>query len=497
MIRRAAFLLLLLATAVGAGPVEAGAAPEAGSALVGCDQAGARVTVSVDSHLDPSCSYAGIDVTGSDVTLDCQGALVHGELSTPGAGILVTTPVAVPQTGVTVRGCRTEGFTNGIRVTRDGFRLLPAGAEYDAAGGDITIEDTTVTTSRGVGIFVDGYVRGVTIQRVTVDGAGSSGVYLEAGSVDGAVLDSRLVGNGFIENGDEGSLFDAGDTTFRYWGPGREGLSIDGSRGNVIRGNTIAGNSAGGIFAYTNCGEFVDERPERWYERRYGAEDNLIEDNAISGGRTGVWLGSRMSENVYPMDCSQQPYVDDGVIVRVLDRAAGNTVRGNAFSAVTYGVRVEDDDAVVEDNTFAGPSADRFAVYVGTGPRTAELDHPVRGLRLAGNRSTIAGNADPYRWSFGHEGTVEGGNTALGAAAPLCEGPGVPVGTFIFVEALAVQPPGEPPVARPPGGTPDVGVLPACPRAGDPTEPPPTTLALGPATAPPATPVVTDARFTG
>lgn len=430
------------------------------------------------------------------LTLDCQGALVRGELDTPGAGILVTTPVAVPQSGVTVRGCRTEGFTNGIRVTRDGFRQLPAGAEYDAAGDDITIEDTTVTASRGVGIFVDGYVRGVTIQRVTVDGAGSSGVYLEAGSVDGAVLDSRLVGNGFIENGDAGALFDAGGTTFRYWGPGREGLSIDGSRGNVVRGNVIEGNSAGGIFAYTNCGEFVDERPERWYERRHGAEDNLIEDNEIRGGRTGVWLGSRMSENVYPMGCSQEPYVDEGVVVRVLDRAARNTVRGNTFSDVTYGVRVEDDDAVVADNAFAGPSADRFAVYVGTGPRTTELGRPVRGLRLTGNTSTIVGNADPYRWAFGHEGTVEESNTALGVGAPLCEGPGVPVGTFIFVEALAVQPPDEPPVARPPGGTPDVGVLPACPRSVDPTDPTPSVPAV-PGPAAPATPVVAEALFTG
>lgn len=47
-------LTVIVLVALGAAP--AGAVPEPGSVLVGCDQAGARVTVSVDSHLDPACA---------------------------------------------------------------------------------------------------------------------------------------------------------------------------------------------------------------------------------------------------------------------------------------------------------------------------------------------------------------------------------------------------------------------------------------------------------
>lgn len=474
------------------GPLPAAPAPEPGSVLVGCDQAGSRVVVTTDAHLDPACTYVGVDVTGSGVTLDCQGALVRDPAETTGGAIEVTTPVDVPQSDVTVRHCRTEGYTNGIRVTRVGFRELAPGAEYDDAGSGVVIEDSTVTASRGVGIYVDGYVVGTTIRRVTVTGAGSTGVYLEAGSKDGALLDSELVDNGYGENGgDEGSLIELGGVTFRYWGPGREGLAVDGSRANVIRGNTFSGNSNGGIFLYKNCGEFVHENPERWFERRHGAEGNVIEGNTFVGGRNGVWVGSRMGENVSPMDCSDPPYVDDAAAVRILDRAAGNTIRDNTFEGVTYGVRVEDDDTVVAGNTFTGSAPGLHAVAIGTGPRTEVLDHPVTGTRLEGNTSTLAGNADPYRWAHGHEGTVATGNTALGAATGLCEGPPLPMPALIFVEAVAVQDPSDgPPVPRPPGATPVLGVLPPCPRAPAPVTPP------GP-TAPPATPIPVAARFTG
>ena len=110
--------------------------------------------------------------------------------------------------------------------------------------------------------------------------------------------------------------------------------------------------------------------------------------------------------------------------------------------------------------------------------------------------STIAGNADPYRWAFGQVGTVESGNTALGRPAPLCEGPGIPMPPFIFVEALAVQPPDAPPVPRPPGGTPVLGALDPCPRSTGLDDPPGPAPVLTPTLAAPASPVRAAARFT-
>ena len=46
------------------------------------------------------------------------------------------------------------------------------------------IEDSTSLDSRGVGIFVNGYVTDVTLRRLRVEGASSTGIYLETGSKD-------------------------------------------------------------------------------------------------------------------------------------------------------------------------------------------------------------------------------------------------------------------------------------------------------------------------
>ena len=61
--------------------------------------------------------------------------------------------------------------------------------------------------------------------------------------------------------------------------------------------------------------------PANWVEHRFGAEDNTVVGNLITGGETGVWIGSRMGENVFPMDCSDVPYVSGPRQAITLDRA--------------------------------------------------------------------------------------------------------------------------------------------------------------------------------
>ena len=52
--------------------------PGGGSTLIGCDRAAERIAVTADAHLDPSCTYtAGLDISTSGVTLDCQGAVIQ------------------------------------------------------------------------------------------------------------------------------------------------------------------------------------------------------------------------------------------------------------------------------------------------------------------------------------------------------------------------------------------------------------------------------------
>ena len=432
------------------------------SVLIGCDQAQVRVTVTVTSHLDPSCTYhGGFDVRASDVTLDCRGALVSDTVG-GGRGIEISTPADVSMSAVTVRGCRVEGFLNSIRVTRIGFRQLAAGQEFEHTLDDVVIEDSELYGSRGVGVFVDGYVSDVTLRRLHIHDAGSTGIYLEAGSRANTVVDNDLVHNGYRENGPEGQLVTIAGTQFRYWGTGREGLAIDGSSDNLVRGNRFDGNSAGGIFVYTNCGEYVNERPASWYERRYGAERNVIEANEFLGGTTGVWVGSRMGENTYPMDCSQPAYASGSLYRVVLDRAADTTVRANSFLDVTYGVRVEDDRATVEGNRFVASDDTHHAIVVGTRVRTSVLGRPVTGATIVDNRAEIVGNRHPYRWVHGQVDTTFHGNTSLGQEVGLCEGRQLPYNPFVMVLKVALEPVGSPPTPTPDLTVATVGSLPSC-----------------------------------
>jgi len=180
---------------------------------VPCSSAAQRITLTTSARLDPRCAYTGgFDITASGVRLDCRGASIAAP-GALGAGILVHAAADADVSRTTIRDCVVRGFLNGTRITRDGFRELPAGHEYDHG------------------------IRGVAIER------GSD--------------------NGFRENGPGGSRFVVGGAAFRFWGIGRDGISIDGSRRNLVTRNTLQGNSAGGIFLYTNCGEYVHSTAAR------------------------------------------------------------------------------------------------------------------------------------------------------------------------------------------------------------------------------------------
>src|SRR5262249_47253378 len=151
--------------------------------------------------------------------------------------------------------------------------------EYDHGISGVVIEDSDIGGSQGVGIYVDAYVTRTTIRDTTIVGAGSTGIYLEAGSTDNVVEHNTIRDNGFVENSPSGQLFSFNGVQFRFWGTGREGIAVDGSRRNKIVGNVLSGNSAGGIFLYTNCGENVHVDPQAWIPRPYGADDNVISGN--------------------------------------------------------------------------------------------------------------------------------------------------------------------------------------------------------------------------
>lgn len=475
------------------------------------------VELTTDTLLDPDCTYpGGFRITTSGVTLDCRGARI-ADPGGPGhrRGIEVSAPVDVALHDITIRNCEIEGYLNSIRLTRDGFRDLAEGAEYEHAWSDIVVEQSTIRSSHGVGIFVDGYVTDVTIRNNLITHTGSSGIYLETGSASNTVIDNEILDNGYEENGPGGQSFELGELTFYWWGVGREGIAVDGSRFNHIARNHFEGNSSGGILLYKNCGEYPDSGA--WFDRRYGSHGNLIEANVFDGGHNGVWVGSRMAENTMPMECTDPAYVTGPFMRIVLDQAKRNTVRDNVFDGVTHAIRLEDDDTVVRDNLFRGPDPGHHAVTIGTKYRTEVLGRPVAGTVLEGNVSHIVDNPSPYRWVHGHTGTVEADNLALGDPAELCEGEPIPRSPFIFVIQVVIWDPTTPPPQPPPDlSKPELGPLEPCSgarpspqsSATTPQEPRPSTAGSTPstggdartargATTPTATPVGATPAFTG
>lgn len=451
---RSTIVALLLAGAAAALSPRTAAAVDPGSQLITCDRKDERIDLTVSSRLDPSCTWTrGVEILASNVVLDCQGA--HIAAPDRRYGVYIHAPTDTPLSNITVRNCFVEGFLNNYHIEREGFRQLAEGVEYENGFSNIVIEDSTSMNSRGVGIFVNGYVEGVTLRRLHVEGAGSAGIYLEAGSKNGVVEDSLIVGNGYGENGPAGGPRTFAGITFWYWGTGREGLSIDGSRFNVVRNNTFQANTAGGIFLYKNCGEFVGSRPDRWYHRRYGADGNVIEDNTFIGEDNGVWIGSRMSENTFPMECSDPEYAAG----YRLDQADGNVIRDNDFQDVTFGIRVEDDDAEITGNTFTSSDAIDEAIVVGTEHRTLHLAQPVDGTIITGNVADIAGSPNPYRWIWGHTNTTFADNTSQGKVVSMCEGVQPPRGPFVMTVDVILMPETPPNEIR---ELPLPGVLPPC-----------------------------------
>jgi parallel beta-helix repeat protein len=414
------------------------------SVLLGCDQAAQKLVITTTSHLDPSCTYTGgVEIATSHVTLDCRGARIEDPTGAGRRGILISAANDVALTDVTVRNCVVKGFLNTVRVSKPDFRSLPAGDEYRHPFSDIVLENLRLYSSRGSGIFVDAFVTGVTIRAVEVAGAGSVGIYLEAGSKDNVIEHSTIHSNGYADVKPEGVPFSFGGEPYRYRSTGREGIAVDGSRNNVIRHNRISWNSAGGIFLYRNCGEYATEKPDSWWHRPYGSTGNLIEHNTIHHQDDGVWIASRQAENQLFMDCSDTPMTTGAFRRNYHDPATDNVIRANTFEHVARGVRVEDDRNRVEDNEFTGADPAAVAVLIGTKHRTLSLGQPVDATVVAGNRAALGGNATPYRWIHGQTNTTFSANLADSVPAGLVPGTQPTIDPFLFV--MAFWPEGSPP----------------------------------------------------
>ncbi len=214
---------------------------------------------------------------------------------------------------------------------------------------------------------------------------------------------------------------------------GREGIAIDGSRNNRVANNVIHSNAAGGIFLYKNCGEYATQKPNQWWQRNYGADGNVLEGNTIVNEPEGIWVGSRMAEDQYFMDCSDPAY-SSGPLHRLhLDYAKDNVVRNNTLVEVDNAVRVEDNGTTVENNTIRSSDPAARGVLVGTKWRTQLLGQPVDHTSISGNTVTIPNPTAAYGWVHGQTNTTFGPNLTNGAPATLTAGTQPTINPWLFV----------------------------------------------------------------
>ncbi len=143
--------------------------PSPSSTLIGCERAAETVEITSDAHLDPACTYTGgVQISASNVVFDCRGAHITDVDGTHGRGVSVSADSDTSIDHVTVRNCIISGFLNNVRVSREGFKDLVPGSDYDAPFSDIVIENSRLFGSRGSGVFVNAYVTGVTLRNLEI-----------------------------------------------------------------------------------------------------------------------------------------------------------------------------------------------------------------------------------------------------------------------------------------------------------------------------------------
>ena len=313
----------------------------------------------------------------------CSTARARSVQSAPGSGGAghrrSRTPADTTMSGDVVRNCRVSGFLNSIRVTRTGFRTLAAGHEFDHTLSDVVIEDSEVSGSRGVGIYVDGYVTDVTIRDVRGDRRRQLG----------DLPRGRLAAQHRHRQRDPRQRLHRERRRRASSSPSAACSSASGASGgracrSTARPTTPSpatrspGNSAGGVFVYTNCGEYKDRaglvrathrrRPQpdrgqhlrRRHHRRVGRLPHGREHRADGLQRHPLRHRSAPERHPRPgrraTPCGPTP----------------STTSPTACTSRTTAPRSL-------DNSFSGPSGAYHAVVVGTRVRTTALDHPVTG----------------------------------------------------------------------------------------------------------------------
>lgn len=361
--------------------------------------------------LSDRCVYSSpVKIQRSDTVLDCQGAVFTGF-----SDRAIT--IASGLQNVVVRNCRFER-TGGILI--QGPDLSSPSEDRDAARSrssqNIVLQNLTITGSTMTGVFFDHFVVGATLEASLIERTTTAGVYLEFGSQRNIIRGNIIRDNGHETSGGLPRL-----ALTR-----REGLAVDASAFNLIENNRFSGNAVGGIFLYKNCQEFHSSEPDQ-LPRSQHAHSNVISNNVFQDMPLGIWIAARQSRDLATWDCGDASPYDNPVALSQVqknrpkspsdellahrfnmefvtglftpkDKAVGSPFRnavsiwpdfaertqviGNRFERLKTGVRIEDDQSIIQENVFVG---DFEYLYLGSAFRSQILGRPVNGTRIVGN----------------------------------------------------------------------------------------------------------------
>jgi len=250
---------------------------------------------------------------------------------------------------------------------------------------NIRVENSNILYSHKDGVFVGRYVTDFVLDNSTVKYTGAVGVYLDSGSQHNTIQNSTIAQNGHSDYNTKKRV-----RTRKLANDSREGIAIDSSAGNIIKGNIFSKNSGGAIFLYKNCNEHAQRANQ--IPRYQSSDNNLITNNQFNDEGIGVWIASRQSKNLAPLECGS-PVVETGTIRHgpvkeparyYEDFAKHNRVENNTFNNAHKAVIIEDDDNSVINNIFKGEA--NYDVRIGTKFRTLKLNHPVTNTLIENNQ---------------------------------------------------------------------------------------------------------------
>jgi parallel beta-helix repeat protein len=183
------------------------------------------------------------------------------------------------------------------------------------------IIDNVEATDSNVGIYVDAYSSGFTIQNSNLHD-NVRGIYLELGSSNTKIIDSQIINNENI------------------------GIAVDASFHNHIEGNIFERNGHAGIALYKNCGEKFEESvyaPVRYSGSNY----NLIKDNFFTDHRLHEGQSSNIPTIQYPDSIAMKDPRSagiwvaprDGMLMEKIVRQDGRILSctGNLYDGETSG----------------------------------------------------------------------------------------------------------------------------------------------------------------